>query len=133
MLDGLVPDVVESVFEDVPVGVEVVPSPWPLTVVPVPLGVAPPPGIIVEEPPVLFDFSFDGAVTVVVEVVTVVGVTEVVWCDGTAILTACRSGCTVAATGAASSGGLTLTAAVEPAAGGVTCRIAGATAAACAR
>ena len=75
MLDGLVPDVVESVFEDVPVGVEVVPSPWPLTVVPVPLGVAPPPGIIVEEPPVLFDFSFDGAVTVVVEVVTVVGVT----------------------------------------------------------
>jgi len=131
VLDGLVTAVVEVVADDAPVVVEVVPSPWPLTAVPSPLGVAPPPGIIVDEPPVFWDFSFEGTVIVVVDVVTVVGVAEVVGCDVAAILTACVWGGTLAATGAASSGGSTLTAA-DADAGGVTCRVAGATSAACA-
>jgi hypothetical protein len=41
---------------------------------PVPLGVAPPPlGVVADVPPVACDFSLIGTVTVVVEVVTVVG------------------------------------------------------------
>ena len=96
MLDGVVTAVVDDdedgdddVDEDVPVLADGVPSPWPLTVVPAPLGVAPPPGFIVEEPPVLCDPRFDGSVTVVVDVVTVVGVVAFVRCEGTAILTGC--------------------------------------------
>jgi len=133
--DELVTPVVEAVEDDdVPVVVEVVPSPWPLTVVPSPLGVAPPPEIIVELPPVFFDFSFDGILTVVVDVVTVVGVDRAVSCgDVAAILIACVSDGGLAATGAASSGGSTLTLELEPAAEDVTCRVAGATSAACAR
>jgi hypothetical protein len=102
--------------------------------VPSPLGVAPPPEINVGLPPVLFDFSFEGILTVVVDVVTVVGVERAVSCDDVAaILTACVSGDGLAATGAASSGGSTLTLELEPAAEDVTCRVAGATSAACAR
>jgi hypothetical protein len=95
VLDGVVAAVVDDdedadddVDEDVPV-VDGVPSPWPLTVVPAPLGVAPPPAFIVEEPPVLCALSFDGTVMVVVDVVTVVGVVAFVRCEGTAILTCC--------------------------------------------
>ena len=133
VLDGIVPDVVEVVEDDTPEAVEVALTPWLLTVVASSLGVAPPPGIIVELPPVPFDFSFDGIVTVVVEVVFVVGVTEVVAGDVAAIPIAGVWGSGLAATGAASSGGSTLTPAVESAAAAVTCRVAGATSAACAR
>jgi len=134
VLDGVVPAVVEVVAEEeIPLVVEVVPSPLLLTVVPLLFGVAPPPGSIVELPPVLCDFSFEGMVTVVVDVVTVVGVAEALARDVGEILTACVCGGRLAASGAASSGGSTLAPAAGPAAGVVTCRIAGATSAGRAR
>jgi len=72
--DWLVPGVVEVVV-DCPVGVDAAaaPSPGASSLVPAPLGVAPPPLNIVEVPPVACDFIFVGTVTVVVETVTVVG------------------------------------------------------------
>jgi hypothetical protein len=135
VLDGVVPAVVEVVEEEeeIPVVAEVVPSPWLLSVVPLLLGVAPPPGSIVELPPVLRDFSFEGTVIVVVEVVTVVGVVEALARDVGAILTACVCSGRLAASGAASSGGSTLAPAAGPAAGVVTCRVAEATSAGRAR
>lgn len=82
----------------------------PLTLVPEPSGVAPPPAIIVDVPPVAGASVLSGIVTVVVEVVTVVwigvAVTAVTGVLGTCV---CASG--VITVGAASSGGLTLAAA----------------------
>ena len=75
--------------------------------VPAPLGVAPPPLIIVDVPPVACDFSLLGTVTVVVEVVTVVGMVA----DGAFATSGDRvCGCNgwEATAGAASSGGSAL-------------------------
>jgi hypothetical protein len=81
-----------------------------LTLVAEPSGVAPPPAIIVDVPPVAGALVFDGVVAVVVEVVTVVwigvAVTAVIGVLWTCV---CASG--VITVGAASSGGLTLAAA----------------------
>jgi hypothetical protein len=59
---------------EVPVEDELPVGALTLVPAPVPLGVAPPPLIIVDTPPVCWDFSLVGTVTVVVAVVTVVGV-----------------------------------------------------------
>lgn len=90
-----------------------------LTLVPEPSGVAPPPAIIVDEPPVDGASVFEGIVTVVVEVVTVVSMEEATTGVVGALWRSC--GCTAGAitVGAASSGGLTLAAASCGAAGGV--------------
>jgi hypothetical protein len=91
-----------------------------VTLVPEPSGVAPPPAIIVDEPPVAGTPVLEGIATVVVEVVTVVwtgvttaGVVDALWRT---------SGCTDGAitVGAASSGGSTLAAASCRAPDGVT-------------
>jgi hypothetical protein len=108
--DCPVPDVVDNAVEDV---VEVVVAGEPsvgssgLVPVPAPLGDAPPPLIIVDVPPVACDFSLLGAVTVVVEVVTVVGIAV----DGDVATSGARvCGCNgwEATAGAASSGGSAL-------------------------
>jgi len=69
--DCAVPGVVEVVE---PVGeIELSLGSSSLVPVPAPVGVAPPPPFIVDVPPEACDFSLIGTVTVVVEVVTVVG------------------------------------------------------------
>lgn len=99
--------VVDGVVE-VPVEEEVLLV--PLTLVAEPSGVAPPPAIIVDVPPVAGALVFDGVVTVVVEVVTVVWIGVAVTAVTGALWTCvCASG--VITVGAASSSGLTLVAA----------------------
>jgi len=67
VVDDPVDESVDVVVDDPSVGsARFVPAPAPL-------GVAPPPLIIVDVPPVACDFSLMGTVTVVVVVVTVVG------------------------------------------------------------
>ena len=130
VLDGVVPAVVEVVesSSDAPVAVEVVvPAGLSLAGVPAEYGVTPPSAVIVDVPPDVRSLSFDGAVTVVVEVVTVVGVAEDVGRDVAAILTAWVWGGGLAARGAPSSSGSTVAPAAEPARGEITCRVAGAT------
>jgi len=95
-------------------------------------GVAPPPPAIVEVPPVVCDGSLAGAVTVVVDVVTVVGVAA----DRAVAVGAirvCGSGRGTAATGAASSGGPTLEYVTGATTGAAGWRLAGATSAGRAR
>lgn len=91
-----------------------------VTLVPAPSGVAPPPAIIVDEPPVAGAPVLEGIATVVVEVVTVVwtgvataGVVGALWRT-----CACADGAITV--GAASSGGLTLAAVSCRAEDGVT-------------
>lgn len=136
VLDGVVPavvEVVELVDADAPVAVEaVVPAGLSLAGVPAEYGVTPPSAVIVDVPPDVRSLSFDGAVTVVVEVVTVVGVAEDVGRDVAAILTAWVWGGGLAARDAPSSSGSTVAPAAEPARGEITCPVAGATSAECA-
>ena len=92
-------------------------------------GVAPPPPIIVEVPPVVFGlgFGFMGTVEVVVEVVTVVGRMDAAGRAARASPSTCDCAGGMAATGAASSGGPTLASVTGLAAGGAGWRGAGAT------
>jgi len=129
--DCPVPDVVDDAVEGV---VEVVVPGEPsvgfagLVPVPAPLGVAPPPLIIVDVPPVVCDFSLLGTVTVVVEVVTVVGMVA----DGAFATSGDRvCGCNgwEATAGAASSGGSALESVTGAVAACVTWWLGGATSA----
>jgi len=96
-------DVVEVPLEDEVVLVS-------LTLVPEPSGVAPPPAIIVDVPPVAGALVLSGLVTVVVEVVTVVWIGVAVTGAVALLRTGVRTS-GVITVGAASSGGLTLAAA----------------------
>ena len=107
LADCEVPGVVDVAEGTVEVVVEGELSVGSSTLVPEPLGVAPPPLIIVEVPPVCCDLSLVGTATEVVEVVTVVGVVA----DGAGAIGAirvCGRNGGAATAGAASSGGSAL-------------------------
>jgi hypothetical protein len=106
VVDWLVPTVVVLVVGCVPSAVPAEPSVG-FVVASEPSGVAPPPPIAADVPPVDCELRLVGIVTTVVEVVTVVGVAS----EGAAVVGArrtCRCDGAMTAAGAASSGGLTL-------------------------
>lgn len=127
MLD-VVDDDVELAFELEPVPV-LVPVLVPLPLVPPPSGVAPPLPDITDVPPVAGAPGFDGIVTVVVDVVTVIGIVA----DAEEIVGAtdpCGRTAGAITVGAASSGGSTLAVVSWREAGGTTWWVRGADSAA---
>jgi hypothetical protein len=104
--DWLVPTVVALVDGCVPFAVRVEPSAGCVVVLE-PSGVAPPPPIVADVPPVAGAFRLVGILTTVVDVVTVIGMAPAA-ADVVGAIRTCGCGAAVATAGAASSVALTV-------------------------